>query len=103
MATRQRINSGHVYTMRELNHETAKVIEEINESGLPAVVTRRGRPVALIRPLANERVEAAVLDAVIESVETKSQLVGNHTLSRVMDSDEVAEAAGIEYNGNYRE
>jgi len=54
-----------VYTMRELNQRTAEVIKEINESGKPGVITRHGRFVALITPLANKDVEAAVLSAVL--------------------------------------
>lgn len=61
------IASSPTYSMRELNQNTAKVIKEINESGEPALITRQGRPVALITPLANERVEAAVLAAALES------------------------------------
>ena len=55
------------YTMRDLNMHTADVIREINETGEQAVITRHGRHVAILVPVANERVEAAVLQAVLEA------------------------------------
>ncbi|WP_181578314.1 type II toxin-antitoxin system prevent-host-death family antitoxin [Arthrobacter sp. AQ5-05] len=89
-----RVASSHTYNMRELNQNTAKVIQEINESGEPALITRQGRPVALITPLANERVEAAVLGAVLESV---SQLGSSEPLGEVQDTEELARELGIKY------
>ncbi|MDO2934155.1 type II toxin-antitoxin system prevent-host-death family antitoxin [Paeniglutamicibacter sulfureus] len=94
MAVVSRVASSHTYNMRELNQNTAKVIQEINESGEPALITRQGRPVALITPLANERVEAAVLGAVLDSV---AQLNGDESLSEVQNTEEVARELGINY------
>lgn len=93
-----RVASSHWYTMRELNQNTAKVIKEINESGEPALITRQGRPVALLTPLASTRVEAAVLSAVIESA---SGLSGGEPLKAVHDAEEVAHELGINYSGGY--
>lgn len=98
MTVDSRVASSHTYNMRELNQNTAKVLREINESGEPALITRQGRPVALITPLANARVEAAVLGAVLESA---SQLSGKEPLSEVHDADEVAREVGINYRGGY--
>jgi antitoxin (DNA-binding transcriptional repressor) of toxin-antitoxin stability system len=50
-----------VYTMTELNQQTARVLEEINASGRPAVITRHGRFVAMVSPLAAGQVETAAL------------------------------------------
>lgn len=91
MGLKARARNAHTYTMRELNHNTAKVIQEINDSGSPAIITRQGRMVALITPLANERVEAAVLGAVLDSAETVNQLVGSRTLAEVIDGRTVAD------------
>lgn len=55
------INSSNIYTMRELNQNTARVMEQINASGEPAAITRHGRFVALITPLADVAVETLVL------------------------------------------
>lgn len=99
METFRRIASSHCcYTMRELNQNTAKVLREINESGEPALVTRQGRPIALITPLADEHVEATMLGAFLESI---PQLTGEEPLSEVREPEEVAKDAGITYQGGY--
>jgi prevent-host-death family protein len=55
------VEAPRVYTMTELNQHTARVLEEVNESGRPAVVTRHGRFLALLTPLAG--VESAALSS----------------------------------------
>jgi prevent-host-death family protein len=92
------VASSHTYSMRELNQNTARVLREINESGEPALITRQGRPVALITPLANERTEAAVLGAVLESV---SELSGREPLSEVHSAEEVARELDVNHPGGY--
>ena len=79
--------TSHLYTMRELNQRTADVIREINDTGEPAVITRHGRFVALITPLAGVRVESAVLGAVLDQLEQNQS-------DRVYSSAEVARHVG---------
>ena len=50
-----------VYTMRDLNQQTARVMSEIEETGKPAFITRHGRFVAIIKPLPPGQVESRVL------------------------------------------
>ena len=50
-----------VYTMRDLNQQTARIMAEIENSGKPAFITRHGRFVAVITPLAPGKVESRVL------------------------------------------
>lgn len=50
-----------VYTMRELDQRMASIISEIETTGKPAYVTRHGRFVAMITPLAPGQVESRVL------------------------------------------
>lgn len=85
-----RVGSARVYTMRELNQSTADVIREINESGEPAAITRRGRFVALITPLAGRQVEAVAVAAVIEMATNASTLLGETEVSHAYTADEVA-------------
>jgi len=61
--TEQRIElaEARVISMRELNQRTSAVIDEVNCSGEPAVVTKHGQFVALITPLAGRRIESLVL------------------------------------------
>ncbi len=54
------------YTMRRLSHETATVMQEINDSNRDALVTRRGRPLAVVAPLAAAGLEAVALSAILE-------------------------------------
>lgn len=57
----QSVQAAHVYTVSQLNQHTAQVLEKINNSGKPAVVTRHGRFVALITPLSSAQLESVVL------------------------------------------
>ena len=50
-----------VYTVRDLNQRTASIISEIEMAGKPAFITRHGRFVAMITPLAPGQVESHVL------------------------------------------
>ena len=50
-----------VYTMRELNQQTARIMSEIERTGKTAFITRHGRFVATITPLAPGQVESRVL------------------------------------------
>jgi prevent-host-death family protein len=50
-----------VYTMRDLNQQTARIMEEIAATGKPAYITKHGRYVAVITPLEPGRVESRIL------------------------------------------
>ena len=92
---RVRVGSDHLYTMRELNHDTAGVIRAINESGKPALITRQGRFVAMITPLANRGVESAVLDAVIDAAENSQQLLGERTVGQLQTIQEAGDKVDL--------
>lgn len=57
----QSVEAAQVYSVTQLNQHTAQVLEEINKSGRAAVVTRHGKFVALIKPLASLDIESVVL------------------------------------------
>lgn len=57
----QSVEAAQVFSVSQLNQHTAQVLDEINQSKLPAVVTKHGRFVALITPLAGVEVETVVL------------------------------------------
>ncbi len=82
--------------MRELNQHTADVIREINESGKPALITRHGRFVAAIYPLASQDVEAQMVSDALTKVENSGQFIGTHTLSEVSETPDVAQRLGIQ-------
>lgn len=56
-----------IVTMRRLSQDTSGVMTELVEGGHTAVVTKRGRFIALIVPIAPGVVEAAALDQVVSS------------------------------------
>jgi len=50
-----------IYGVRELGRQAARIIGEIENSGKPAFITRYGRFVAALTPLAPRRVESQAL------------------------------------------
>jgi prevent-host-death family protein len=57
-----------VFTVRDLNQRTGQVIEEIEKYQRPAVITRHGRFVATITPLAPGQLESPVLGAMAREI-----------------------------------
>jgi antitoxin (DNA-binding transcriptional repressor) of toxin-antitoxin stability system len=57
-----------VYSVRELVRQAARILSEVEEAGEPAFVTRDGRFVAVIRPLAAGQVESAVLPEIARRI-----------------------------------
>jgi prevent-host-death family protein len=88
-----------LYTMRQLNQHTADVLREINERGEVALVTRRGRFVAAIVPLAGRDIEGQLISGVLSEVERKGQLTGERSLDRVATTGEVVERLGVNLPG----
>lgn len=77
------VEAPRIYTMTELNQQTARVLEEVNESGRPAVITRHGRFVAMLTPLSAGQVEAAALSRgpVADEVRRRRAAVDESVLS----------------------
>jgi prevent-host-death family protein len=50
-----------VYTVRDLGQRTGSIMDEIEKTGQPAFITKHGRFVAIITPLAPGQVESRVL------------------------------------------
>jgi antitoxin (DNA-binding transcriptional repressor) of toxin-antitoxin stability system len=53
-----------VYTMRDLNQRLSHIMSEIETTGRCAFITRHGRFIAVITPLAPGQVESRVLDEI---------------------------------------
>ncbi len=60
MTERLELPAARIITARELNQRTAAVLEEVNRSGRPALVSRHGQFIAMITPLADRSVESVV-------------------------------------------
>jgi prevent-host-death family protein len=84
------VSSDQLYTMRQLNQRTADVLREINETGRPALITRHGRFVAMIVPLANAGVEGAIAGKLLDEMELRGELLGEHTVEEAASSESVA-------------
>jgi antitoxin (DNA-binding transcriptional repressor) of toxin-antitoxin stability system len=89
------VDQVHLFTMRELNQDTAGTIKLINETGKPGVITRHGRFVAVIYPLANKPIEARAVARALEEVEVHNQLLGESTVSGVYGAQEFADELGV--------
>ena len=50
-----------VFTMRQLNQQTAQIMSEIEKTGKPAFITKHGQFIAIIRPLSSKQVQSRVL------------------------------------------
>ncbi len=64
----------HLYTMRDLAQQTAALVESINQSGMPAVITQHGRFVAIVYPLAFRNVESGSTARFLEDATSPTQL-----------------------------
>lgn len=94
------LGNAKIYTMRELNQRTAQVVEEVNQSGRPAIVTKHGRFVALIMPLQDAHIESMVLreGPIAEEVDRRAVNPDSATYSLQEMLDE--EAADDEADGS---
>ena len=61
-----------IYTMRDLNQNTARVMNEIREAGKPAFITSYGRFIAVIQPLEPGQIEQQALSAITRSIEART-------------------------------
>jgi antitoxin (DNA-binding transcriptional repressor) of toxin-antitoxin stability system len=103
MRLKSRTSQQRTYTMRQLNQHTADVIREINEAGKAAAITRHGRFVAIIFPVADTNIEAQMLDKLIETTERSGQLTGESTESGVMGTEELAQQLGVRLTRSYQD
>jgi antitoxin (DNA-binding transcriptional repressor) of toxin-antitoxin stability system len=62
-----------VYTMRELNQQTARIMTEIEKTGKTAFITKHGRFVATITPLIPGEVESRVLAEMAREIGKRDQ------------------------------
>ena len=86
---------GRTLTMRELSKRTAQVIDDINTRGVEALLTKHGRPIALITPLQMANVESIVLSR-SPLADALQKRIDAHPL-KTYSSDEVAERIRLRY------
>ena len=76
-----------VFTMRELNQQTAIKMKEIDRAGQPAIITNHGRFMAIIRPLAPAQVERRVLPEIARQAAERPRAGTGPSVVRVGDDD----------------
>lgn len=91
----EQIEACRTYTVSQLNQQTAQVLDEVTASGRPAVVTKHGRFVALLTPLAAAGVESAALASGTLAAEFRNRrAAATHPAARpAMSADQVADEA----------
>jgi hypothetical protein len=57
-----------VYTVRELDRHAARIMSQVEETREPAFITRDGRFIAIIEPLAPGQIESRVLAGISREV-----------------------------------
>jgi hypothetical protein len=65
-----------VFTVRDLDHRTGQVMDEIEKYQRPAVITRYGRFITTIKPLAPGQVESPVLGAIAREIGSHERTLG---------------------------
>jgi antitoxin (DNA-binding transcriptional repressor) of toxin-antitoxin stability system len=83
-----------LYEMRDLNQRTTEVIQQINESGEPAIITRQGRFVAIISPLRDRELEGKWI---AEFLEREAAPSDDCAESHGTSTDDVARRLGIDW------
>lgn len=92
-----------IYTMRDLNQDTAGTIRKINESGIPGVITRHNRFLAIIFPLAQPQtpdetgVDGRLIAAVINNMDPDeaAQIRGEKDADSVLSAAELSDLLGV--------
>jgi DNA-directed RNA polymerase specialized sigma24 family protein len=84
-----------IYHMRDLNQRTAQVIQEINDHGKPALVTRHGRLVALITPMLGQGIEGRLIQAALEAQEATTERLLGEQSQPLRSTEELAAELGV--------
>ncbi|MGK5630642.1 type II toxin-antitoxin system Phd/YefM family antitoxin [Streptomyces sp. URMC 123] len=58
--TKISLSDARIVTMRELSQRTSQVIQDVCQSGQPALITRHGKFLAAIAPVGDITVDAAI-------------------------------------------
>lgn len=70
--------------IRELKNHTAEIVRAVDEGGRAIVVTRRGRPTALILPIDSPEAEGYALAHAPEIVSSLRQAEADHRAGRTV-------------------
>lgn len=82
--------SARIITARELSRDTAAVLNELNEKNEPAIVSRHGKFVALLTPLAGAKLELHALQALSSELPTGSDIDDDEAHGGSVSLDDVS-------------
>jgi prevent-host-death family protein len=55
-------------SIRELARNAAKVVEQVTRTGRPTLIAKRGKPVAVVLPVDQDKLEQHIIDTAPEYV-----------------------------------
>lgn len=82
--------------VRDLGRNPSKVLDELAEGRRPILVTRRGRPVAILTPLDPDEVEDQILAHAPEFVAGRAEADANPRAGRTVPLSDLAAEFGEE-------
>ncbi|MBP2404502.1 type II toxin-antitoxin system Phd/YefM family antitoxin [Streptomyces syringium] len=88
--TKVSLSEARIVTMRELSQRTSQVVQEICQSGQPALITRHGKFLAAIAPL-----EDVTIDAAIQSIAGRAPLPDDDGSRTLLDPDTARRHLGL--------
>jgi len=54
--------------IRELRQKTTEILRRVQQNGEAYIITQQGRPIALLTPLDQEKIEAEILRSALQSI-----------------------------------
>lgn len=98
-----RLDGVRIYTMRDLNQRTAEVVREVLDAREPALITKHGRFLLMLSPVA-DTVESAIVGAVLGEGVHREQALGHRSTADAISTEDAANALGVTLPpGGYRE
>jgi prevent-host-death family protein len=67
--------SDRIYTMKQFSRRTAGILKEVNDDGRPALITRRGRFIAMVTPITGENAESTAIGAIVDETDRPDPVV----------------------------
>ncbi|KAB1144469.1 hypothetical protein F7R91_21890 [Streptomyces luteolifulvus] len=85
--------AAQIYQLRDLADRPVEVMKEITESGMPALITLRGRMLAVITPFAEGDLESALVSSALKAGATEGLEARDRSLK---STEEMALKLGID-------
>lgn len=77
--------------IRELGRNPSKVVDEVESTRRPALITRHGKPVAAVVPIDDDALEDWILSTAPEFADDRAAADREHAAGETVDLDDVLE------------